>query len=220
MVLKFYSGPVASSGCGIVAMVLAEKQIPFELVLVDMAKNEHKAPDFLAKHPFGQVPMIEDHDGFVLYESRAICRYLAEKYAGQGMPLVPTGLKEKALFEQAASVEFATFFPAVLKVVMESIVRQMHGLPVDEAALTQAVSELSAKLDAYEVIFGKQPFLGGDDFTLADLFHLYCAPLLAGAGIDVMVSTARPNVTRWWNDLISRPTWVQLKAEGIKGTAI
>lgn len=61
----------------------------------------------------------KDDDGFILYEPRAICRYLAEKYADQGTALLPEGLKQKALFEQAASVEYSTFFPAVSKVVEE-----------------------------------------------------------------------------------------------------
>lgn len=66
----------------------------------------------------------QDDDGFVLYESRAICRYLAEKYAGQGTPLIPTGLKETAVFEQAASIELASFLPVVKKVAQESLWKQ------------------------------------------------------------------------------------------------
>ncbi|KAJ6603760.1 glutathione S-transferase [Mycena sp. CBHHK59/15] len=219
MVLKLYSVPYASAGCGLVAMVLAEKQRPFELIVIDIPNKDHKTAEYIAKHPFGQVPVIDD-DGFVLYESRAICRYLAEKYAAQGTALIPTGLKEKALVEQAASVEFANFLPSVTKVGMESIGKHRHNLPVDEAALAQAVSELAEKLDVYEVILAKQKFIGGNDFTLADIFHLYHAPLLAEGGIKIMTSEDRPNVTRWWNDVISRPTWVQLKADGIKSIAI
>ncbi|KAJ7096858.1 glutathione S-transferase [Mycena epipterygia] len=219
MVLKLYSVPYAAAGCGIVAMVLAEKQIPFELIVINLANKNQKTPDYLAKNPFGQVPMLDD-DGFVLYESRAICRYLAEKYAGQGTPLIPTGLKEKALFEQAASVELANFLPSVENVGKESLWKQHRNLPVDETALAETVSALSAKLDVYEVILGKQKFVGGNEFTLVDIIHLYYAPFLVEAGIKIMTSEDRPNVTRWWNDVISRPTWVQLRADGIKSIAI
>lgn len=51
----------------------------------------------------------EEPDGFLLYESRAIGRYIAQKYASQGTPLLPTELKAKAIFEQAASSELANF---------------------------------------------------------------------------------------------------------------
>ncbi|KAJ6582582.1 glutathione S-transferase [Mycena vulgaris] len=217
MVLKLYSPPNAAGGRGIVALVLAEKKIPFQHVPINMANKEHKTAAFLKMQPFGQVPVIDD-DGFILYESRAICRYLAEKFADQGTPLIPTDLKGKALFEQAASVEFATFNPLVVKVAMEIVGKSRQGLPVDQAFVDAGVKELSEKLDVYEAILGKQKYLAGNEFTLADLFHLYSAGLLAAAGIDIM-SKKGPNVTRWWTELMNRPAWVKLQREGIKSTA-
>jgi glutathione S-transferase len=58
MVLKLYATSFAAGGGSIVALVLAEKQIPFELVLVDLAAKEQKLPEFLAKNPWGKVPVI------------------------------------------------------------------------------------------------------------------------------------------------------------------
>ncbi|KAJ6528237.1 thioredoxin-like protein [Mycena vulgaris] len=214
MVLKFYSHGKVAGGSGVVSLVLLEKQIPFEHVVVDLANGVHKTPAFLAKHPFGQVPVIDD-DGFIVYEGCAICRYLAEKYADQGTPLLPTDLKAKALFEQAASIELANFSPKVTKVRTETFFKSRQGLPIDEAAAAAAVSELSAKLDAYEQALTSH--CGGYEITLADLFHLYSAPSLAGSGVDIL-SKKGPNVTRWWNDLIQRPTWIKLNQERIKGT--
>ncbi|KAJ7175101.1 glutathione S-transferase [Mycena crocata] len=219
MVLKFYSGLAARAraGNGLVALVLAEKQVPFELILVDTANKENKTPEFLAMHPFGQVPVIDD-DGFIVYESRAICRYLADKYSDQGtLGLLPMGVQEKALFEQAASVEVANFLPAVQNVGMEIIAKPRQNQPIDQTILAAALAELSAVLDVYDGILAKQKFVAGNEPTLADLFHLAGAPLLAGAGIDIM--TSKPNVARWWNALISRPAWVKLFEEGVKGTA-
>jgi glutathione S-transferase len=57
MVLKLY-GLHASTFTRLVAAVLFEKQVPFELVKVDIFKGENKTPEFLSKHPFGQVPYI------------------------------------------------------------------------------------------------------------------------------------------------------------------
>ncbi|KAJ6577723.1 glutathione S-transferase [Mycena capillaripes] len=213
MVLKYYGSSHVGGGGGIVALVLAEKQITFEHVVIDMAAKEHKTPEYIAMHPFGQVPVIDD-DGFILYESRAICRYLADKYADKGTPLFPKGLKERALVEQAASVEFANFYPALLKVL---VAKMNRDVPIDQANLEAELAKLSKTLQVYEIILGKHKFLAGDEFTLGDLFHLIYAPLLADAGVDIMTTTG-PNVTRWWKELISRPAWVKLKAEGIHGT--
>ncbi|KAF7362665.1 Glutathione S-transferase [Mycena venus] len=215
MVLKLYAGPNAGRGSAIVALLLAEKQIPFEHILVNLFEKEHKNPRISrdasvwpdSRH------CSSDDDGFVLYESRAICRYLGEKYADQGTAFLPAGLKERALVEQAASVEFANFHPAIVKVVRDVFGKQGSGQPPDPAIL----AEFSAKLEVYEVILGKHKFLAGDEFTLADLFHFSYAPMLEYAAVDIMTSSG-PNVKRWWNDLISRPAWVKLKAEGMKGT--
>ena len=57
MVLKLY-GLHASHFVRLVAAVLIEKEVPFELIKVDLSKGESKTPEFLAKHPFGQVPCI------------------------------------------------------------------------------------------------------------------------------------------------------------------
>ena len=57
MVLKLY-GIYRSPWVCLVAAVLQEKQVPFELVSVDLANGEHKTPEYLAKHPYGQIPYI------------------------------------------------------------------------------------------------------------------------------------------------------------------
>ncbi|KAJ7224729.1 glutathione S-transferase [Mycena haematopus] len=181
MVLKFYSTSFLAGGGAIVALALAEKKVPFEFVVVDLEAKDHKKPEYMAMHPFGQVPMIDD-DGFIVYKSRAICRYIAEKYPSQGPDLLPKGLKERTRVEQAASVEYSTFHPAILPVIREALGKPRRGLPVDQAVLDEVVKELSAKLDVYEVILSKHKFLAGDEFTLADLCHYAYAPLLADGG--------------------------------------
>ncbi|KAF5344176.1 hypothetical protein D9756_011449 [Leucocoprinus leucothites] len=83
MAIKLY-GWSSSTPCLAVALILHEKQVPFEWVDVDLPKKEQRCPEYLAKiNPFGMVPAIDD-DGFVMHESRAIARYLDEKYPDQG----------------------------------------------------------------------------------------------------------------------------------------
>ena len=59
-----------------VRIFLAEKGLDYELIQVDIAKGEHKSPEFLKKNPSGKVPVLELDDGRYLSESIAICRYL------------------------------------------------------------------------------------------------------------------------------------------------
>ncbi|KAJ7097158.1 glutathione S-transferase [Mycena belliarum] len=227
MVLRLFGG-VMSTCTRRVALVLVEKKVPFEFIAVDLTKGAQKAPSYMENQPFGQVPYIvgplpylrlshaahppQDDDGFVLFESRAICRYIAEKYASQGTPLVPavTDVRGRALFEQAASIEFANHDPFASKAVFEMLVKPMLGLPSDSAVFNALIAGLSAKLDAYEVILGKQKYLAGDEVTLADLFHIPHASMLKMAGSDLM-TTKGPNVARWFNDITTRPAWLAVK---------
>lgn len=69
----------------------------------------------------------QDDDGFILYESRAICRYLAAKHPESG--LVPSDVKAAALFEQAASVEPSNFDPSASKAGLELLKRYVCARP-------------------------------------------------------------------------------------------
>lgn len=70
-------------------MTLNEKGIPYNLHFVDFSKGENKSPEFLALSPFGKVPVYVGDDGMVLFESRAICRYIALKWRDDGTRLIP-----------------------------------------------------------------------------------------------------------------------------------
>ncbi|KAF5332363.1 hypothetical protein D9758_016954 [Tetrapyrgos nigripes] len=212
MALKVYAFPYSTCSKR-VATVLYEKKIPHELILVDLSKGEHKAPSYLEKQPFGQVPYIDD-DGLILYESRAICRYLEEKYGqGQGQRLIPTDPKKKALFEQAASVEMANFDPYAGRAAYEAVIKKRLGQETDQAAHDQAIATLNVKLDVYDKILEKQKFLAGDEMTLADLSHLPYGSVLASGGNHIMTDPKRPNVARWWTTLTSLPSWQTVQVE-------
>ncbi|KAF8516168.1 glutathione S-transferase [Hysterangium stoloniferum] len=204
MVLTVY-GFALTAGTRRVTLVCKELNIPYGFVVVNLAAGEHKTPAYLEKQPFGQVPAIDD-DGFKLYESRAIGRYLSAK---AGSPLLPNfDPKKLAEFEVAASIEYSNFDPYASKIAFERFVKPLRGLVTDEAVVAQTLASLTAKLEVYEVILGKQKYLAGDEITLADLFHLPYGSILVQVGADVF---STPNLKRWWNDISSRPSWQAVK---------
>ena len=75
-------------------MTLAEKGHEAELVVVALPTGEQRSPEHLARHPFAKVPVL-DHDGFVVYESRAINAYLDRVLAGPA--LVPEDQRGRAV---------------------------------------------------------------------------------------------------------------------------
>jgi len=162
------------------------------------------------------VPYLDD-DGFILFESRAISRYLSAVYANG--KLVPKGAKENAIFEQAASIEQADFNPLVSPIVVERIIDPLfRGTTPDEKFAGGEQEKLEANLDAYEVILGKYKYIGGDELTLADFFHLAygskaALQLIPGAPHVNLEDPKRPNVARWWKEITSLPAWKEVQAE-------
>ncbi|KAJ7056041.1 glutathione S-transferase [Mycena amicta] len=213
MVLKLYCPKIPVGGSLVVATVLAEKKVPFELVEVDLKGQEQKSARFVEMHPFGQVPIIDD-DGFILHEFRAICRYIIQKYAHQGtqglMP-PPGDLQASAIFEQAVSVESANFHPHSRVIYLEGRLKQRWGIAWDPAALEASKKSLNAVLDVYEQILSKKQYLAGDEMSLVDLFHLALGPILPECGYEGLGINERPNVQRWWTEVSSRPTFAQFK---------
>ncbi|KAJ7748339.1 glutathione S-transferase [Mycena metata] len=183
-----------------VGTVLHELKVPFELVEVGLFKGEQKTPEYLEKQPFGQIP----------YITRAICRYIAAKHPESG--LIPAEPKANALFEQAAAAEAANFDPGVSEVGVEYF---KQVAPMGWMCEQEIFGDRHGKLDAYEVILSKHRYMAGDTLTLADLFHLPYAWLVTLGGSDIM--TRRPNVARWYQELISRPSWLAF-VDGVKTT--
>ncbi|CAK5268076.1 unnamed protein product [Mycena citricolor] len=198
MVLKLHGFSRVGGGTQSVLVTLLEKQVPFENCTIDTANNAHRSPQYMAMQPFGQYPVIDD-DGFILYESRAICRYLEDMYPAQGTRLGPPSgdVRARALFEQAISVESSNFNPHAHSIFAERVINPLRGLTCDESVVEEALRKLCVTLDVYESVLGKTRYLAGEEFTLADLFHLAFGAALAQAGCGIMTSDARPNVARF-----------------------
>src|SRR5689334_22469692 len=114
--MKLYGHPLSTCTRKVLT-TLAETNTPYELVVVDFAKGEHKQEPHLSRQPFGQVPAIDD-DGFEMYESRAICRYIDEKARG---PLTPTDMPGRARMEQWISIETSDFSGPAMKYIFEHV---------------------------------------------------------------------------------------------------
>jgi len=205
MVLKIHGHPQSTCTRRVIC-VCKEKNVPYEVIAVDWATMEHKSEPWLAKQPFGQMPWVED-DGLVIYESRAICKYLALKYKDQGTELLPASgdLEAIAKFEQAASVEAANFDPPISEVVAEKVFKPMRGAATDDARVEVLKEIIKDKLQGYERILSKQKYVAGDSLTLIDLYHLPYGSLLEKAGVKIDQDI--PNVARWWKDISSRESW-------------
>jgi len=186
-----------------VLCALAEKGQTAEFVLVDIMKGDGKKADYLALQPFGQVPALDD-DGFVLYESRAICRYLDEKLPGA--KLHGSDAKGRALVEQWLSVETSNFTPHAMKIIMTAFFGPMMGKAVDEAVVTSGRENLTKAVEVMQRQLTKHQFVAGDSFSIADIsFMPYVEYLYAAKQNDLFEKF--PSVDQWWKRVSARASW-------------
>ncbi|KAF2012003.1 glutathione S-transferase [Aaosphaeria arxii CBS 175.79] len=209
MVLKLYGSAMATSR---VLTVILEKQLPYELITIDISKGDQKAEEYRKLQPFGKVPALNDN-GFLMYESRAICRYLERKY-DSGAALMPQEGDPETYgrFEQACSVEQSYFAAAAELIGTELTIRKKLGLESDMARVAQAERDLDAVLAVYEETLSKHKYLTGNDLSLVDLFHLPNGAALKAFGWKAAFERY-PNVDRWFSELQERKSWIQAAAE-------
>jgi glutathione S-transferase len=203
--MKIYGNPMSTCTRKVLT-TLAEKQAKFDFVTVDFATGAHKNADYMANHqPFGQVPALEDN-GFKMYESRAMMRYLDETLPGQA--LTPKDPKQRALMEQWMSVETSNVTPPLMTFISEYLFSSMRGQKTDMAKVEAAKPKLERALDVLEkhLADGKGPHFLGDQFTLADICYMpYFGYAMGTPAKDIL--SARTNVAKWWQRVSERPSW-------------
>ena len=133
--IRVYSIPGSPYGRAVM-VALEEKQAAYRLVPV--APGTFRAPEHLARHPFGRVPVLE-HGDFRLYETQAILRYLDR--ALPGSTLTPPEPRAAARIDQLMNVNDCYLFQGVGNVIVfQRIVGpKLMGLKPDEAAIAAAM---------------------------------------------------------------------------------
>jgi glutathione S-transferase len=202
--MKVYGHPM-STCTRTVLMTLAEKGHRAEFVLVDIMKGEGHSPEHLARQPWGQIPAFEDDDGWMLYESRAICRYLDAKLSGPA--LLPADARQRALVEQWISIEASNFTPAAMKVIWNLVFnKKFFGKEPDMAAVEEGRKGVRKAVAVMDRQLEGRNFLVGDGLTLADIMFMPYIEYLAAAD-EIGLINGSERVGAWWRRLSERPTW-------------
>ncbi|KAK1589956.1 glutathione S-transferase [Colletotrichum navitas] len=204
-------GARSSTNTDRVRLTLAEAGFTdYELVLVNLQQGEQKSAENMKRHPWGKVPVVTFPDGFSLYESRAICKYLATKYS---FPLLPRGsdAEAAALFDQAQSEEMLYFADPAGKIAFEKFAKRFMGLPADEAVVSGALRSLEAFFDVAERTLEQRDYMAGNDFTLVDIHYIPLIQRLFACGYGEIV-LGRKAVASWWDRIVSRPAIEKLLA--------
>jgi glutathione S-transferase len=196
MMLKLYDFK-SSPNCQRVKVVLAEKNLTYEIVPVDLRKQEQKKPEYLKLNPYGKVPVLTD-DFTVLYESLIINEYLNEKYPDP--PLMPKDPGGKAKARILIDYGMAHFDSAYQKLRMELMKDPKEQ---SQPIIDGAKSDLKKLLQRFEDEIGDQPYLMGD-FSLVDANLIPRFTRLEGFG--VLPDPALPRLGKYMERMKARPS--------------
>lgn len=185
-----------------VPIALEELGLPYELHTVNVRQGEQKLPAHVALNPNAKVPVLVDPDGpdgerLVLTESAAILVYLAEK-TGNLLPM--SGIGRARVFEQLF-FHASGLSPAFGQAGFFS--RHAEPQPI---AISRFTAEAERTVGVLDDLLGRQPYVAGADFSIADVAHFGWLWRREFAGVDL---AARPNVTRWYDAIAARPAVIR-----------
>lgn len=196
--IRLYRHPL-SGHAHRVQLMLSLLDLPFERIEIDLVKGVQKTPDFLARNPFGQVPVIEDGD-VTVSDSNAILTYLALRYddSGRWLPREPLGAARVQQWLSVAAGQLA-FGPAMARVI------RLFGRQTDPAPALALAEQLFGLMETH---LARQPFLAGAHPTIADVANYsYTAHAPeGGAALE-----AFPNIRTWLGRIEALPGFVAMQ---------
>jgi glutathione S-transferase len=172
-----------------VCVAVKEKGAPYRIQAIGPGEMRGEAHRKL--HPFGRVPAF-DHDGYKLYETQAILRYIDAVIPEPA--LQPTEPKAIGRMNQIIGINDWYLFPQVARIIVfhRIVGPALLGTTPDEAAIAGAVPDANLCLNELNRFLGDQPFLAGNRLSLADLvlapqlYYLAATP----EGANILKDTA------------------------------
>jgi len=194
-------GPAFSTYVRSVRLALEEKGIAYSLEEVDLIGGANLEENHLKRHPFGKVPAFEN-DGFSLYETSAINRYIDE--ALPGPDLQPGDSHARARMNQAIAVVDSYAYPNMITaLVIQRLLVPLQGGTPDEAVIQEAMPRAELAVKALDGLLQPKP---SGVLDLADI-HLipiwdYVAHTPEAEGLTALA----PNLAAWWASVKDRPS--------------
>jgi glutathione S-transferase len=209
-----HSVPGSPFGRSVLA-TLEEKGVANRLKPV--APGTFQSAEHLARHPFGRVPVLE-HEGFLLYETQAILRYLDRLLPSPS--LTPSDLQRAARMDQAMNVNDWYLFQGVGNVIIfqRVIGPRLMGKAPDEAAVEAAMPKAKIVFNELARLLGQESYFAGPEVSLADMLLAPAVAFFVQTPEWSVLGAPRPNLGAWLSRMEARPsmqatTWERLTAQ-------
>ena len=158
-------GRNTSSNVQKVMWAIGEMKLPHQRIDVGGAYGKNNEPPYLAMNPNGLVPTLEEEDGFTLWESNSIVRYLAAKQADR--TLEPADLRTRSLAHKWMDWKLSVMGPAITPVFWGLIRTPPEKRDANAIAAAKVKTVAAAKM--LDDQLGKTKYLAGDTFSYGDI---------------------------------------------------
>jgi glutathione S-transferase len=181
---------------------LTEKGVDFDLVA--LPPPAWVTPEHLARNPFGKVPVL-DHDGFEVYETQAILRYVDQAFSGPA--LQPADPREAVRMNQIIGIIDCYLGPAWIGGIgFERLVAPgFLGRPTDMDRVEAAVPMARNCAHALEALIAA-PYLTGETLSLADLRLMPHFDWLRATPEGETILAGTPRLVQWFQRVSERPS--------------
>jgi glutathione S-transferase len=193
-------GRNTSSNVQKVMWAIGEIGLPHERIDVGGAFGKNREAAYLAMNPNGLVPTLEEEDGFLLWESNSIVRYLAAKH--KSTVLEPADRRTRALASKWMDWQLAVLGPAITPVFWGMI--RTPPEKRDYTAIEEGKKKTTAAIQMMEEQLAKTAYLAGDAFSYGDIPVGVMAYRYRQL---VPERPALPNFERWYGAIAARPAY-------------
>jgi GST-like protein len=180
-------------------IALEELELPYRERFVDVWKGEQFSPDFVQLNPNSKIPVVVDHDGpggkpFTVFESGAILLYLADK-TGR---LLPAATRERFAVIQWLMIQLTGIGPAFGNFTHFT----RFAAAGNDYSVSRFRTEMLRLYDVLEKRLGETPFLGGAEYSIADIATF---PWTRNHDAHGVGWNKFPNLGRWFEAVHARP---------------
>jgi glutathione S-transferase len=204
-------GIIGSPFVRAVLLALEEKGVPYRLA--PLRPGAHRSAEYLARHPFGRVPMVE-HGDFQLYETQAVLRYVDRLFPEPA--LTPKDPRQAARMDQLMGINDRYVMPQIsAPIVFPLVVAPRIGMAGDESRIAEFMPKAEVCIAEIARLLGAQPYMAGEGLSLADLMLAPQLSLLADCAQGQALLAPYPALKAWLERMQARPsmqatTWDRL----------
>jgi glutathione S-transferase len=193
-------GRNTSSNVQKVIWALTEMKLPFERIDAGLAFGKTREPSYLAMNPNSLVPTLQEEDGFSMWESNAIIRYVAGKHSAK--VLEPVDVRVRARAQMWMDWQLSVMGPAITPVFWQ-LIRTDAGKR-DPNLISTGKERTIAAAKIMDEQLGRTNYMAGDAFSYGDI------PVGIMIYRYMQLIPERPptrNLDRWYDAISARPAF-------------